>query len=296
MSWTPTTFTWPPCAASIETGAEATLAAVPGAQHAALASLAQAAGEVAFNRHPLSQQAEALLGLRAQLDQLLIDGHRLTVTPYDHDVGKVEQTGHYLAPQNAIHRLADKLRDNADPHRPTGTLYALGLLISAPSLGQFGQQLTAVTRLLPLPELAALARRVAAEQEHQAQKMRIPARAITPQWVPGRHNAAPLRPASVALGARLAQLESLAADRLDPVAKLAALAAKRAVWLEDQAQALAELKAGLSGGLLRMVASGSAAAIANALTGGVPAYETPHSAAVLLVSPHPLTFLQELLP
>lgn len=295
MTWTQTTLTWPSSAANIETAADATLAAIPGAHNAALAALTQAAGAVVFNRHPLSQQAEALLGLRDQLGQLLAQGHRITVTPYDYGVGKVEQTGHYLAPQNAVNHLAAKLRDSADPHRPGGQMYALGLLVTAPNLGQFSQALLAVTRVLPLPELTACARRVSAELEHAEQRMRIPVRAAAPKWVPGRHNAAPLRPAVAALGARLAQLEALAADRLDPVAKLSALAAKRALWLDDQAQALADIKAGLSGSLLRITATGSAESIANTI-GSMGAYDQPHSAAVLLTSAQPLTFFEELLP
>lgn len=296
MTWKSTTFTWPPSAASIEIGAEATLAATPGAQHAALARLVQVAGDVAFNRHPLSSQAETLLGLRVQLDQLLIDGHRLTVTPYDHGVGKVEQTGHYLAPQNAAERLAAKLNDSADPNRPTGSLYAVGLLVAAGTLSQFAQALTDVTSALPLPELTACARRVNAELSHEQDRMMIAAKAIPPSWVPGQHNARPQRAASAALGAQLAQLESLAADAQSPVAKLTALATKRAAWLATQSQALANLKAGLSGSLYRVSATGTPSAIAAVLLSGLPSYEQPHTAAVLLVSNQPLTFLEELLP
>ncbi|PPL15459.1 hypothetical protein UN63_12325, partial [Oceanisphaera arctica] len=52
---------------------------------------------------------------RDQLNALLATGQRITVTPYDYGVGKIEQTGHYLAPQNAAERLAAKLNDSADP-------------------------------------------------------------------------------------------------------------------------------------------------------------------------------------
>ncbi|WP_146084747.1 hypothetical protein [Oceanisphaera arctica] len=144
--------------------------------------------------------------------------------------------------------------------------------------------------------MAACARRVSAELSHEQDRMQIAAKAITPGWVPGQHNASPQRAASAALGAQLAQLESLAADAQSPVAKLTALAAKRAAWLTAQSQALTNLKAGLSGALYRVSATGTPSDIAAALLSGLPSYEQPHSAAVLLVSDQPLTFFEELLP
>lgn len=296
MTWTSTTLAWPPSTASIETTAANTLAAIPGAHNNALSALGVASAAVVFNRHPLSSEAAALHGLRTQLDQLLIDGYRLTVTPYDYGVGKVEQTGHYLAPQNAAERLAAKLSDIPDLNRPTGSLYAVGLLVTAGTLPQFAQALKDITRALPLPELAVCARRVHAELSHQQDRMQVAAKAISPSWVPGRHNAGPQRVAISALGAQLAQLESLAADAQAPAAKLAALAAKRDTFLATQTQTLSNLKAGLSGTLYRVAATGTPSAIATALLSGLPSYEQPHSAAVLLVSSQPLTFFQELLP
>ncbi|OXS13993.1 hypothetical protein CGX12_16560, partial [Zobellella denitrificans] len=151
MPWTSTPPTWPPSAASIETAAAPALAAIPGAGNDALARLNQAAAGVAFNRHPLSEQASALLSLRDQWAQLLAHGHRLTVTPYDHDVGISEESGHYLAPNNAAARLAEKLQDAADRQRPTGPLYALGILVAATSLAEFAAALATLTAMLPLP-------------------------------------------------------------------------------------------------------------------------------------------------
>ena len=296
MTWTQTALAWPPSAASIETAAAATLAAIPGAHSGALSALGSATAAATFNRHSLSSDAAGLLHLRDQLNALLATGQRITVTPYDYGVGKVEQTGHYLAPQNAAERLAAKLNDNADPNRPAGTLYAVGLLIAAGTLPQFAQALTDVTRALPLPELTACARRVNAELNHEQNRMQIAAKAITPSWVPGQHNASPQRAASAALGAQLAQLESLAADAQSPVAKLTALAAKRAAWLATQSHTLANLKAGLTGTLYRVSATGTPSAIAAAMLSGLPSYEQPHTAAVLLVSDQPLTFFEELLP
>lgn len=296
MSWAQTTLTWPPSAASIETAAGSVLAGLPAAQQQAIGTLNTAAGAVSFVPHALSGEAAGLLQLRDQLDQLLVDGQRLTVTPYDYDVGQVEDSGHYLAPGNAAKRLADKLLDAADPNRPNGTLHVQGLLITAATLGEFANALDNLTRVLPIPELCTCARRARAELQHAEARMQTPTTAITPKWVPGRHNVAPLRPAAAALGAQLAQLESLAGDAHSPVAKLTALASKRAAWLNQQQQQLADLKAGLSGTLYSLQASGSPSTVAASLTGGLPGYERAHTAAVLLVSAQPLTFFKELLP
>ncbi|WP_418139213.1 hypothetical protein AB9R84_09165 [Oceanimonas smirnovii] len=296
MSWSQRTLTWPPSAASIETAAGTVLATLPAAQQQALGPLNSAAGAVSFKPHALSAEAAGLLQLRDQLNQLLVSGQRLTVTPYDHDVGRQEQSGHYLAPSNAAKRLADKLQDGTDPHRPQGQLQVLGLLVTAATLGEFANALESLTRVLPIPELCTCARRAKAELQHDQTRMQTPSTALTPKWVPGRHNAAPLRPAAAALGAQLAQLESLAADAQTPVAKLTALAAKRADWLSQQQQALLDLKAGLNGSLYTLQASGNPGTVATSLTGGLPSYERAYTAAVLLASDQPLTFFKELLP
>ncbi|WP_346351049.1 hypothetical protein N2M06_13590 [Oceanimonas sp. AH20CE76] len=296
MSWSQRTLTWPPSAASIETAAGSVLAGLPAAQQQAISALNSAAGAVSFKLHTLSPEAAGLLHLRDQLNQLLVSGQRITVTPYDHDVGRQEQSGHYLAPGNAAQRLADKLQDNADPHRPQGQLQVLGLLVTAATLGEFANALESLTRVLPIPELCTCARRAKAELQHDQTRMQTPSTTLTPKWVPGRHDAAPLRPAAAALGAQLAQLESLAADAQTPVAKLTALAAKRADWLSQQQQALNDLKAGLSGNFYALQASGNPGTVAASLTGGLPSYERAYTAAVLLASDQPLTFFKELLP
>ena len=296
MSWSQSTLSWPPSAASIETAASSVLAGLPTAQQQALTTLNSVAGSVNFSQHALSGEASSLLHLRDQLNQLLMGGHRLTVTPYDYDVGQKEESGYYLAPTNAAKRLSDKLLDTSDPHRPDGHLYVQGLLITANTLAEFATALNALTAVVPIPELCTCTRRVLAEQQHAQTRMQTPTTGLTPKWVPGgKHQYAPLRPAANALGAQLAQLESLAADSQDPVAKLTALASKRAAWLNTQQQQLAELKAGLNATFYSLQANGTASSIAGSLSGGLPGYERAHTAAVLLVSDQPLTFFQELL-
>lgn len=295
MSWAQSSLSWPPSAASIETAAGSVLAGLPAAQQQTLTTLNSVAKAVSFTPHALSGDAAGLLQLRDQLNQLLVGGHRVTVTPYDYDVGQVEDSGHYLAPTNAAKRLADKLLDTSDPHRPDGNLYVQGLLITANTLGEFATALNALTAVVPIPELCTCTRRVLVEQQHAQTRMQTPTTGLTPKWVPGKHHYAPLRSAANALGAQLAQLESLAADSQDPVAKLTALASKRAAWLNTQQQQLAELKAGLNATLYSLQANGTPSSIAATLSGGLPGFDRAHTAAVLLVSDQPLTFFQELL-
>ena len=295
MSWSQTSLNWPPSAASIETAASSVLAGLPAAQQQALTTLNDVASTVNFTPHALSAEAAGLLHLREQLNQMLVSGHRLTATPYDYDVGQKEDSGHYLAPTNAAKRLADKLLDASDPHRPDGNIYVQGLLITASTLAEFATQLQALTAVLPIPELCTCTRRVLAEQQHAQARMQTPTTGLAPKWVPGKHQYAPLRPAANALGAKIAQLESLAADSQSPIAKLTALAAKRAAWITTQQQQLAELKAGLNATFYSLQASGTPSSIAATLSGGLPGYERAHTAAVLLVSDQPLTFFQELL-
>lgn len=295
MSWAQSPLNWPPSAASIETAANSVLAGLPTAQQQALTTLNDVAKAVSFTPHALSSDAAGLLHLRDQLNQLLVGGQRVTVTPYDYDVGQVEDSGHYLAPSNAATRLADKLLDTSDPHRPDGNLYVQGLLITANTLDEFATALAALTAMVPIPELCTCTRRVLAEQQHAQTRMQTPTTGLTPKWVPGKHLYAPLRPAATALGAQLAQLESLAADNQSPIAKLTALANKRATWLNTQQQQLAELKVGLNATLYSLQASGTASSIAGSLSGGLPSFDRAYTAAVLLVSDQPLTFFQELL-
>ena len=295
MSWSQSSLNWPPSAASIETATEQVLSGLPAVQQQALATLNNVAGNVSFTPHSLSSEATGLLHLRDQLNQLLVGGHRITVTPYDYDVGQQEESGHYLAPSNAAQRLADKLLDSSDPHRPDGNLHVQGVLITASTLAEFATLLQAFTAVVPIPELCTCTRRVLAEQQHTQTRMQTPTPGLTPKWVPGKHRYAPLRPAANALGAQLAQLESLAADSQHPVAKLTALASKRAAWLTTQQQRLAALKAELNASFYRLQASGSPSSIAATLSGGLPSFERAHTAAVLLVSEQPLTFFQELL-
>lgn len=104
----------------------------------------------------------------------------------------------------------------------------------------------------------------------------------------------PLRPARMALGAELAQLESLAQGAATPIAKLAAVAERRAARLAGLEKALDQL-ATISGQLWHWQGQGDAASLAAQLGQSSPP-DHSHSMTVgaLLLSPSPLTFWLEL--
>lgn len=100
----------------------------------------------------------------------------------------------------------------------------------------------------------------------------------------------------MALGAELAQLESLARDSQTPIAKLQALATRRAARLAHLAETLTQLS-NLSGTLWHWQGQGDAASLATQLGQSAPPDHSQSMAvAALLLSPSPLTFWQELTP
>ncbi|MGL6516578.1 hypothetical protein ACSZNZ_07470 [Aeromonas caviae] len=107
---------------------------------------------------------------------------------------------------------------------------------------------------------------------------------------------APLRPARAALGAELAQLESLARDSQSPIDKLQGLAVRRTARLDALATALAELGK-LSGTLWHWQGQGDPASLATQLGQSTPPdHSMSMTVGALLLSPSPLTFWQELTP
>ena len=127
--------------------------------------------------------------------------------------------------------------------------------------------------------------------------MNQPTAAKVPRWRADEPLSwAPLRPARLALGAELAQLESLARDSQTPIVKLQGLATRRAERLTILAEALAELDT-LSGTLWHWQGQGDAASLATQLGQSTPPdHSQSMTVAALLLSPSPLTFWQELTP
>ncbi len=293
MSWTQGPLRWPASAASQHSRARGVLGQLPATQASAMGRLQGLAARAQYRRHPLSEAANALAGLRTELDRLLVTGRCLAVTPYQHGVGEQQGNQYHLSAPKAVATLVAKLQDGADPRLPAGQLHALAWLVTGNSADDLAQQLSVLCALLPLPEWCAALRRLTANNDTMSQ----PTAAKVPRWRADEPLTwAPLRPARTALGAELAQLESLARDSQTPIAKLQALANRRADRLAQLAEALTKLEA-LSGTLWHWQGQGDAASLATQLGQSAPPdHSQSMTVGVLLLSPSPLTFWQELTP
>jgi len=293
MSWAQGALRWPASADTLHTRSREVLGQLPASQASAMGRLQGLVARAQYRRHPLSEAAGGLAGLRAELDRLLVIGHCLTVTPYQHGVGQLQGTQHHLSAPNAVAALAAKLQDGADPRQPSGQQHALAWLVTGNSAEDLARQLALLCALLPLPEWCATLRRLTASND----TMHQPTAARVPRWRAGEPLCwAPLRPARAALGAELSQLESLARDSQSPIDKLQGLALRRSARLDVLATALAELGK-LSGTLWHWQGLGDAASLATQLEQSTsPDHSMSMTVGALLLSPSPLTFWQELTP
>lgn len=293
MSWTQGPLRWPASTASLHSRARGVLGQLPATQASAMGRLQGLAARAQYRRHPLSETAAGLASLRAELDRLLVTGRSLTVTPYQHRVGEQQGNQYHLSAPKAVTTLAAKLQDGADPLLPSGQLHALAWLVTGNSAEDLAKQLAVLCSLLPLPEWCAALRRLTANNDIMSQ----PTAAKVPRWRADEPLTwAPLRPAHMALGAELAQLESLARDSQTPIAKLQALATHRAARLAQLAEALVQLGK-LSGTLWHWQGQGDAASLATQLGQSAPPdHSQSMTVGALLLSPSPLTFWQELTP
>ncbi|KHN63699.1 hypothetical protein [Aeromonas hydrophila] len=291
MSWTTSSIHWPASAAGMRAQVQPVLAQVPGSNTAALARLDALAGRAHYPVNPLSGTAAALAGLRTELDALLANGRALSVTPEQYGVGQEQGGDHALSAPNAVARLAAKLRDGADPLTPTGSGHAVAWLVTAQSAGELASLLAILCPVLPIPAWCATLRRLQASNDAMTQ----PTAPMVPRW---RQDEPliwePLRQTRSALGASIAQLESLAADSQTPIARLQTLAARRQDRLSALDQALDGLAA-LSGQLWHWQGTGDAVSLASQLeASNAPSHAHTHTVATLLLSATPITFWQEL--
>lgn len=295
MPWQSSQITWPAVADDIQQQAQNVIANINGEMQTNLGGLNTAAGSVEFAKGALSGDANALLNLRNQLNELLVRGQVLTIQPYQYAVGNQQPSGVFLSAQNAVDTLIAKLNDQADDNRPTGSLNALAVLLTADNHSQFSQVLNAFVQVLPVSELSALARRVQAELS-ASDKMSTPAVDVVPRYKPnGYLNQSPLRDALKYQGAQVAQLESLASDQNNVVTKLQSLATKRNNALSEWQTAIDDLK-NIDGNVQVFTASGSASSVASELKdNGVPNAQAAISAVVMFTSTEPLQFLEEML-
>lgn len=294
MAWQAASINWPVVAENIQDQAQAVTDNIDAAMQSNLSGLATAAGLATFAKGSLSDSANALLNLRQQLNSLLVIGQVLTVHQYQYGIGLVQKSGTFLSAQNAVNGLITKLSDQADDNRPSQNINTVTLLLTADTQEQFSTVLNSFTQVLPVSELTALARRVEAELAPE-NKLQKPAVDAVPRFKPnGYLNQQPLRSAIKYQGAQIAQLESLASDQNNVVAKLNALQQKRAAALTEWQTAIDQLK-NIVGNVQVFTASGSAVTIASELkSSGVPNAQSVLSAAVMFSSEQSLSFLEGL--
>jgi hypothetical protein len=290
MAWLNVNANWPASAQAIQDSAAAVLSQVDGAMSDAIGRISATNTKVSYTRHDLSSDAEALLNLRTELNNMLVQAKTLTVTPAVHGLGD----NGFLSTQQAINALAAKLIDSADKHTPANQNHALVLLLSAASPAQLVSQLTPICNLLAVPSLLAYQRQLQKAARLDADKMQQNKPALTPRWTQkSALNLQPLRNAAGLLGAKIAQLESLSHDAATPLAKLTALANKRTTFI-DQLQTDLTALANVSGSIWRFAYSGSAIALATELQNTAPPVKQPVSVAMVISSQQPLTFFQDL--
>lgn len=285
--------TWPATAESIQTSAEAVTVQVATTMDAALTTLSTIEGDASYGRHALSADADALLGLRADLDALLNTGQILTASPYQ--LASDHNENYYLNPQTAIEILAAKLRDPVDRNRPTGTFHGLVVMVNESQLNLFSETLNNLTTVLNFPDWCQAARKSTALLSHSVDKLYQPAAIALPRFKPQANlNAQPLRELLKQQGSQLATLESLANDKVNIVGKLQALAEKRSSHLEQISTAINVLKT-FSSSIYSVALTGNTESIATELKQIALPKNDQYTIMSLLLSPQPLTFFEELL-
>ncbi|WP_019615083.1 hypothetical protein [Psychromonas ossibalaenae] len=295
MNWVNSPLTWPSVAQSIQTDAETVTTEVGTIMDEATARLTPLISDANYTRHPLSVEAQALLGLRDDLDLLLTQGVVLTASPYQFQVGDQQASGAYLNPQQAVSCLAAKLRDQVDKNRPAGQLYCVAVMVSESQLNQFASVLNNLVSVFPLPDWGQVARQSTALSTQSVDKLFQPASISQPRFKPaGSLHASPLRETLYYQGAQVATLESLAHDKNHVIDKLQVLATKRASKLAEISEAVNALK-NLTGSVWSMSLSGSTESIAAQLSQASAPGNNQHTIASLLLSAAPLTFFEELL-
>lgn len=293
--WKSTPLKWPDAAAAIQSDAEGITQSVREQMDAARERAESLLGDARFERHPLSEEAEALLALRRELEDLVVEGTVLSASPYQFQVGEKLSSGHYLSPVNAVNMVCDKLRDLSDRHKPTGQLHAVALMLTASSLSEFASSLITVCEVFRLPDWCQCARQARALVTNERDKLHQPATILQSRFKPfSALNASPLCEYAARQGAQIATLESLASDATHVVSKLSALAEKRAVRLDVLSEEITSLKA-LKGSVFSLSLSGTPESMATTLKQAVVPNQHPLTIVSLIMSDKPLTFWEELL-
>ncbi|MBY7871706.1 hypothetical protein KW423_11470 [Vibrio fluvialis] len=293
--WKQSPLSWPSSSQDIQTSAEQVTDQIGTTMNDAVSRLTNLESDASYGRHSLSEEANALLGLRGDLESLLGTGSVLTTTPYQFQVGTKLDSGCYLNPQSAVKILSSKLRDHADKYRPNGNIHCIALMVTASQLAQFANQLADLVSVFPLPDWCQVARQTQALVTNETDKLHQPAAIVQSRFKPmAKLNANPLHDTLHWQGLQIATLESLADDANHVIGKLQALAAKRASKLggvKAQINALKDLK----GSVYAFSVTGNAESIATQISQAGAPNNHQFTVASLLLSHEPMTFFEELL-
>ncbi len=293
--WRESKLVWPSRVQAIQTQAESVTEKIGSTMSEALGRLSSLQSDAQFGRHPLSSEAEALLGLRGELEALLSTGTVLTVSPYQFNVGTKLESGSYLNPQTAVKVLSAKLRDFVDKYRPTGNVHGIVVMVTASQLNPFAIKLAELVDVLPLPDWCQVARQANALTTNEVDKFHQPASIQQPRFKPMAHlNANPLRSVLAEQGAQIATLESLADDATDVIGKLQALAAKRESKLSGIQAQIDALKT-VQGSVHSFSMSGDTESLATRLSQAGSPNKHSYTVASLLLSAEPMPFFEALL-
>ncbi|PFG55754.1 hypothetical protein ATG66_2070 [Vibrio sp. ES.051] len=293
--WQLSPLSWPSRSQDIQSRAQSVTDKISTTTNEAVSRLMSLESDANYGRHALGTEAEALLGLRAELESLLVTGTVLSATPYQFQVGTKLDSGCYLNPQAAIKVLSSKLRDHADQYRPNGHLYCVAVMLTASQLTQFANQLVELVSVFPLPDWCQVSRLTQSLTTNEKDKLHQPAAIVQPRFKPmAKLNVNPLHEALHWQGAQIAMLESLADDANHVIGKLQALAAKRATRLGDVKAQINALK-NLKGSVYAFSVTGNAESIATQISQAGAPNNHQFTVASLLISHEPMTFFEELL-
>lgn len=199
----------------------------------------------------------------------------LPVHPWVYGVGRSEESGHYLSPQNAVDYLAGKLAGSGGPQR------VVVFMVCATDHPAFMQALTQFSAVLPLPVFAQVARMASTAATLATTKMQLPANAGNGLPLPQPLSTATSRMAMNAQ--RIAQAKEAAGSG----ANLAGLASALSGFANAKAAALASVESALNGLLAGsaqawvFTASGSAATLASEMKKNVPQQDAVFTLATL---------------
>lgn len=286
-----TNLTWPRSAQTIQTSAEQVTDQIGTTMNEAVNRLTPFESDANYGRHSLSSEAEALLSLRGDLESLIEQGTIISATPYQYDVGQ----GCVLTPQQARNKLALKLQDQIDTHRPNTNTHCIAVMVSASNLASFASLLNSVTSVLCFPDWMQTARQAKVLTVNEQSKMHVPAAVVQPRFKPkATVNAQPLYEYEQHQAGLIATLESLASDATNVIGKLGALAAKRSAKMDELKAQINVLK-DLQGSVWSAKFTGSLDSMASQLKNTDVPTNHQYTIMSLLLSEKPLTFFEELL-